>query len=377
MTEIVKTCCETQEMVVIKYDEENEDLFLYGYIKRYDDKALIVECINERGQYDGYAVLPISAIWRLSYGGKKLERIRLLDEDTGHVSMDMEYKSDRLSHDMLEFAKANGLIVTLFTEDTEIEGYVKEYDDHNVQIIKIDEFGAEEGYTATSLDKVLYLFTDTKEGRIRNILHKEAYKQGLWDNKKHKSTVKQCEHNNKHSNENILLNTVEHCYQNNLVASIFDVDSEQSEDGNWVGIIDSYSKKEIVFRHISVDGEYDGYVWKKMDAICGIAYGGRYEKKIEFLYQYMNPRYHNLKKGKKTLLTSLLKYAKKNTYVISMDTLSGAWTGFVEEYDKNVVKLKVMDRDAQEDGTIAVKLDDIDTVRCNGVEEREITKLTG
>lgn len=47
----------------------------------------------------------------------------------------------------------------------------------------------------------------------------------------------------------------------------------------------------------------------------------------------------------------------------------------MERYDKNVVKLKVMDRYAQEDGTIAVKLDDIDTVRCNGVEEREMLTL--
>ena len=48
MMEIVKACCENQEMVIVKYDENDEDLFLCGYIKHYNEEEVIMKCVNER-----------------------------------------------------------------------------------------------------------------------------------------------------------------------------------------------------------------------------------------------------------------------------------------------------------------------------------------
>ena len=67
MMEIVKACCENQEMVIVKYDENDEDLFLCGYRKHYNEEEVIMKCVNERGQYDGYAMLMSSRIWRMNY----------------------------------------------------------------------------------------------------------------------------------------------------------------------------------------------------------------------------------------------------------------------------------------------------------------------
>lgn len=153
MMEVVETCCKNQELIIMKYDKIDEDLFLYGYIKQYNAKEIIMKCVNERGQYDGYAaILVVSDIWRVNYGGKTTERIRLLHEGQKYAGRDMQYKNLRLLYDMLEFAKARELIITVFTMDTEIEGYVKKYDEKTIHIKKIDEFGSEEGCSVTDLN---------------------------------------------------------------------------------------------------------------------------------------------------------------------------------------------------------------------------------
>lgn len=370
MTEIIKTCCEKQELIVIKYDVNDEDSYLHGYIKQYNDNEIAVKCINERGQYDGYALLPISGIWRLNYGGKKIERICSLYERKKEADRDMTFKGPGLLCDMLEHAKANKIVVTLFTIDTEIEGYVNEYDDKTVHIEKIDEFGSQEGFCVTGMDKILYLFADTREGRNRDVLCRESYRHKIEDGKC-KSIVKMPMRNNPDG----LVDVLHYCYSCRFIISIFDYDSEQSEDGNWVGYLADYNKKEILFRHVSVNGEYDGYVWKSMDSVCGIAYDGKYENKMAILCEPMKQEYIRIKKGKNSLLVSLLKYAKKNKYIISMDTAYGAWTGFVKKCNKNIVKLKALDKYAQEDGIIAFNVDEIYTLRCDGCEERDVLTL--
>ena len=145
-------------------------------------------------------------------------------------------------------------------------------------------------------------------------------------------------------------------------------------DGNWVGIIDGFNKKEILFRHISVDGEYDGYVWKRMDSICGIGHSGKYENKIEALCNDTIQEDMKIKR-KKPLLLSLLNYSKKKKYIISMITAHGTWTGFIKKCDERVVELKVLNKYAHENGIIMVKYNDIDIVRCNGGDERDVLTL--
>lgn len=60
-----------------------------------------------------------------------------------------------------------------------------------------------------------------------------------------------------------------------------------------------------------------------------------------------------------------------------MITAHGVWTGFVKKCDETVVKLKVLDKYARKDGVIMIKLDEIDTVRCNGCDERDVLTLYG
>lgn len=245
MMEVVETCCKNQELIIMKYDKNDEDLFLYGYIKQYNAKEIIMKCVNERGQYDGYAaILMVSDIWRVNYGGKKTERIRLLYESQKYAGRDIQYKNSRLLYDMLEFAKARELIITVFTMDTEIEGYVKKYDEKTIHIKKIDEFGLEEGCSVTDLDKILYLFADTREGRNRDMLYRETYNHKASNSSKHKGMAKRSEK----SNVNELMHMINYCCSHNLVTSIFDYDSDQSEDGNWTGSIDDFNNKEIMFR---------------------------------------------------------------------------------------------------------------------------------
>lgn len=363
MMEIVKACCENQEMVIVKYDENNEDLFLCGYIKQYNEKEIIMKCVNERGQYDGYAILMASRIWRMNYEGKKIERIHSLFERQKYTGGDIEYKGAKLIYDMLEFAEIEKLIVTVITIDTEIEGYVKKYDDKTILIKKIDEFGLEQGCSVTNIDKILYLFADTREGRNRGVLCRERNGHNLLNAREHKR-----------NNAKGLMDIIDYCCCHNFVTSIYDYDSEQSEDGNWVGIIDGFNKKEILFRHISVDGEDDGYVWKRMDSVCGIAHSGKYENKIETLYKHTNQECMKIKR-KKPLLLSLLKYSKKKKYIISMITAYGIWTGFIKKCDERVVELKVLDKYANENGILMVKYNDIDIVRCNGGDERDVLTL--
>lgn len=363
MMEIVKACCENQEMVIVKYDENDEDLFLCGYIKQYNEEEVIMKCVNERGQYDGYAMLMSSRIWRMNYKSKKIERIRSLFERQKYTGKDMEYKESRLIYNILEFAETEKLIVTVFTTETEIEGYIKNYDDKTIHIKKIDEFGLEQGCSVTNINKILYLFADTREGRNRDVLCRGENGHNLLNAREYKR-----------NNAKGLMDIINYCCCHNLVTSIYDYDSEQSVDGNWVGIIDGFNKKEILFRHISVDGEYDGYVWKRMDSICGIGHSGKYENKIEALCNDTIQEDMKIKR-KKPLLLSLLNYSKKKKYIISMITAHGAWTGFIKKCDERVVELKVLNKYAHENGIIMVKYNDIDIVRCNGGDERDVLTL--
>ena len=75
-----------------------------------------------------------------------------------------------------------------------------------------------------------------------------------------------------------MLNIIEDCWKCKRVASFYF--NKEDNCAHLTGFVLFYNAQEIVVAHITPRGEYDGYVYNKLEDLYRIEYHGNYEKKI-------------------------------------------------------------------------------------------------
>lgn len=104
---------------------------------------------------------------------------------------------------------------------------------------------------------------------------------------------------------NFILETIKKSLNQNLIVSIF---TNRNTPGNCIcGFIDEISDEQFVLKHISVDGFYDGYHIRKIDDIFRVDINGKYEDRLQYLYEYRKQSHMDFLKGKATSDTNLFK----------------------------------------------------------------------
>ena len=170
-----------------------------------------------------------------------------------------------------------------------------------------------------------------------------------------------------------MINSIIHCYENEKIASIY-CDLDDSEK-HYTGYIKKVDETSFLIAHITPHGFYDGYILRGTEEVYRIDYESEYEKKIEKLYKFRNQS-HNLSiPNEVSLFYSVLKSAKQNSLIVSFIFENSHISGFVKNYDENLIYINCVNDNGFEDGFSVINIDDVLILEVDTEYEQDLNLL--
>ena len=172
-----------------------------------------------------------------------------------------------------------------------------------------------------------------------------------------------------------MLNVINHCYTNKKVSSFYyDVNQPLV---HLTGYISAFNDVELLIEHISIHGNYDGFILKRIEDIFRIDYNGEYEKKIWNLYRIKKQLHKKINiLDKNDILSSVLDFCIDNKYIISLEFDESCISGFVKSYNKNYINLSIVNEYGIINGETIVDLNQIVSIAVDTDDEQDIKLLT-
>lgn len=156
------------------------------------------------------------------------------------------------------------------------------------------------------------------------------------------------------------------------VVSIF-VDRNNKEKC-CTGYLSYFDDEGIIINYITSGGEFDGYGWRKKDDIYRIDVNGKYEEKLQLLYNLKKQKNINIElENKSGYLKSLIDFAFLNKEVveISVDELDEQESiiGIIKEIlEDDIMSITQIDEFGEKNGISYIYISDIIKLDCGGVD---------
>ena len=151
-----------------------------------------------------------------------------------------------------------------------------------------------------------------------------------------------------------------------------------ADDGFVVGFILAVSDGYVLIKEVDSYGKFDGYTLIRIEDIYQIHYSGKYEKKLEKLYDLED--YSNiLSPGLlNPLVDSILHFAHDNHYIISVlseggDTISG----FIDSFSAVSLTIDCIDEFGQKNGTTIIDRNCVSRICCLSAYENSLYSIIG
>ena len=131
------------EMVSLFVDDENPDDFIAGFVLGLNHRQVVISAVSPVGRYDGLMGVSLGIIGAAIGEDEYAQRLcRLLELRGEAQEMAFEPRPEEdLFHAMLRQAMDQRRVVTCWSGDSEITGYVTEVDDLRVRLDALDFFG--------------------------------------------------------------------------------------------------------------------------------------------------------------------------------------------------------------------------------------------
>ena len=128
--------------------------------------------------------------------------------------------------------------------------------------------------------------------------------------------------------------------------------------------------------HISRNGYYDGYILRRTDDVYRIDYDGEYEKKIGVLYKVKEQKHKAVDiKNDESLFLATLRFAKENSFVVSLVFNNGCRAGLIKNYNDDIIQLYSLNDNGAEDGFAVVKTTEILAIEVDTDYEQDLKIL--
>ena len=134
----------------------------------------------------------------------------------------------------------------------------------------------------------------------------------------------------------------------------------------------------FVVSMVSPDGEYDGFLIKKINDIIFIEHSLKYDNKMSILLRDKEYKERNLQIVTNNILEWGLLFAKKNNFIVSVEfDHSGVnnVVGFVDSIKANICTMKQVDEYGIEDGESYFALSDISQICIDSSDEKRLATL--
>lgn len=129
---------------------------------------------------------------------------------------------------------------------------------------------------------------------------------------------------------------------------------------------------------ISPGGEYDGILVQEISEIQYLEINERYEQKIKALCARRSMPEVHISSATENVKTDVLLYAKAAGKIVAIEVnFSGLddLTGFVENVEGNICKIKQVDPFGNEDGIAFADINRISQISCDSLNEQRILYL--
>jgi hypothetical protein len=154
----------------------------------------------------------------------------------------------------------------------------------------------------------------------------------------------------------------------------------ENTDSFLTGFINSLDDEGFIINHISPYGQYDGYIYIKIEDVYRLEVDSQYIKKIEKLMSVNYVKKHqkiNID-AEKTLFLNFLIFAKHYQKLISIELGDESFfsiTGFIEKIEHNILKINQIDEEGKTDGVSFIKMFQINSCQCDTIDEQIIMQL--
>ena len=172
----------------------------------------------------------------------------------------------------------------------------------------------------------------------------------------------------------ILYDRLIYLLEKNEIISLY---SNEDSENFCVGYILKTNRDYILMQHISPNGKYDGYIFKKTSDIYRVGYDESYTKKIEKLYDLECCKHEDIVIDSEDILVSFLKIASKKRWIVALELNQSCLydvQGFVLEVDKKNIVIQEISDDGKYDGITYLDLQCI-TSGEGDTEEGQSIKL--
>jgi hypothetical protein len=163
----------------------------------------------------------------------------------------------------------------------------------------------------------------------------------------------------------------DHLVTKNTIASF-----SWRNDGMQVGFILGWNEDEILIAHVSAGGYYDGYVLRPTADLLHVTYGGKYEQKVQHLYN-IKEQHHALSHTQSTALwEDILQFASQKKLIVTAECGDTAVTGYIKAWDSSSLELCVVDQFGAADGFACIDRYEIDLLAVDTDYEQDISLLS-
>lgn len=179
--------------------------------------------------------------------------------------------------------------------------------------------------------------------------------------------------------ESIILSTLNDSLKERIIVSVFS--NRNNPESCAVGFIEKISDEQVVIKHVTSTGLYDGYAIRRLNDIFRVDINGQYEKRLLKLYNVQNQEHPNIIKTKKeaNLFKEVLTVAQNLKLVVSVcideTEEQEDIVGWVKDFGDKEVIIKQISFEGLDDGESAFYIEDIVKINCDSNDERVLGML--
>ena len=149
---------------------------------------------------------------------------------------------------------------------------------------------------------------------------------------------------------------------------------DEKPDTHLTGFLSRCDEGQMLIDHISPSGFYDGFILIHAEDIHRMDCGGKYEQKVEKLYQ-CRQQSHAEFPITGSLYASLLAFCQRERLILSAETEDAMLSGFLLDFDEDIIHLQVIDEYGEENGETIVRNDEIISFAVDTLTEQNIRLL--
>ena len=163
------------------------------------------------------------------------------------------------------------------------------------------------------------------------------------------------------------------CLELNYIGSFFCDNAKPNT--HLTGYIDGYNEDEIIIKHISPDGYYDGFILVHTSDIIRVDVLGKYENRIASLFSIRKQTHPCINYENSSLYLSLIDFACANNLVVSVELENTTISGFVLNFNEQEIHIQVVDENGLTDGETIVLVDNVLSFAVDTIAEQNLKLL--